>query len=58
MKKHNIERDLAFYKGFLFGHKNALMMINGDLYKQIDYLEKKVEKLEAQYEKRGEKNEL
>ena len=52
MKKHNIERDLTFYKGYLFGHKNALLIMNSDLYKQIDYLEKKVEKLEKEMEKK------
>ena len=50
MRKYNIKRDLAFYKGYLLGHKNALLMINGELHKHMDYLEKKVEKLEKELE--------
>lgn len=50
MRKYNLKRDLAFYEGYLLGHKNALLMINGDLHKQLDYLEKKVEKLKKELE--------
>ena len=48
MRKYNNKRTLAFYKGYLLGHKNALLMIHGELYKQIDSIEKKVNDLEAE----------
>ena len=50
MRKYSIKRDLAFYKGYLLGHKNALLLISGELHKQIDYLEKKVKELEKEVE--------
>lgn len=48
MRKYNNKRTLAFYKGYLLGHKNALLMISGELRKQIDFIEEKVEKLEKE----------
>ena len=48
MRKYSNKRTLAYYQGYLLGHKNALLMISGELHKQIDFIEKKVEKLEKE----------